>query len=74
VIAGIAALLAAIAAFEHEYVTAVALAAVFGVIGLRAVQECASSMRAVSDSLQHGDPEPESAKDNRVFQPSHASA
>jgi cellulose synthase/poly-beta-1,6-N-acetylglucosamine synthase-like glycosyltransferase len=74
VIAGIAALLAAIAAFEHEYVTAVALAGVFGVIGLRAVQECASSMRAVSDSLQQGDPEPQSAKDNRVLQPSRASA
>jgi hypothetical protein len=74
VIAGIAALLAAFAAFEREYVTAVALAGVFAAISLRAVQECASSMRAVSDSLQRGEPEPQSAEDNRVLEPSRASA
>ena len=74
VIAAIVALLAAIAAFEREYVSAVALAGVFGAICLRAVQECASSMRAVSGSLNPSEPELESPADNRGLQPSRASA
>jgi GT2 family glycosyltransferase len=74
VVAGIVALLGAGAAFEGEYVTAVALAVVFTLIGIRAVQECASSMRAVSDSLRPPEPEADSPPEVRALQPSHTSA
>jgi hypothetical protein len=74
VVAGLAALLAAAAAFEREWITAVVLAGVFAVIGIRAVQECASCMRAVSDSVRSSEPAAESSADDDVLRPSHATA
>jgi GT2 family glycosyltransferase len=74
IVAALAALLAVTAAFEREYITALALAGVFGVIAIRAIQECASSMHAVSDSLHAAEPAPESRAENGLLQPSHASA
>lgn len=73
VVAVLSALLAAGAAFEREWIAAIALTGVFGIISLRAVQECASCMRAASASLKSLEPEAESPLNN-VVEPSRATA
>ncbi len=52
VIAFLAASLAVGAALEAEYTAAIALFGVFAIISVRAMQECASSMQAVSQALR----------------------
>jgi GT2 family glycosyltransferase len=44
--------LSLVAAFEHEYPAAIALLGIFIVIAVRAMQECASTMEAVSEALR----------------------
>ncbi len=51
-IAGISAVLSAGAAIQSQYAAALALFGIFMVIAVRTMQECASSMEAVSEALQ----------------------
>jgi len=57
-VAGIAIALSATAAVQAEYVATVGLAAVFAAIGIRALQECSTSMRDVSETLRAAVPGP----------------